>query len=296
MNITPLFFSGAAALAGVVGWPVAHSLSPAIHNHWLKQHGIDGVYVPLAVAPDHLPAALRALPHLGFRGVNVTVPHKEAALAVMDTVTPVASRIGAVNTVVVQADGTLLGHNTDAEGFAQSLHHGHPGWQPERGPAVVLGAGGAARAVVVALLDAGVPSVVVTNRSRDRADALAAAVGGPVTVADWAEREAVLADAAVLVNTTALGMTGQPPLEMDLARLPETAVVTDIVYSPQETRLLRQAADRGNPAVEGIGMLLHQAVPGFRAWFGVDVNVTPGLRKQVLHSREQPPGKVVATV
>lgn len=277
--------SGKARLAGVMGWPVEHSLSPRLHGYWLEQHGIDGAYVPLAVAPNDLPTALTALPALGFRGVNLTLPHKEQALNLCREVDDLARRIGAVNTIVVR-DGRLFGSNSDAFGFLENLKGGAPDWRAEAAPAVVLGAGGASRAVVVALADAGVPEVRLVNRTRERAEALAAALGplvdGALSVYGWDRREAALAEAGLVVNTTTLGMAGQPPLDLDLGALPVEAVVTDIVYTPLLTPLLQAARTRGNPLVDGLGMLLHQARPGFEAWYGVRPEVTPGLRDFVL--------------
>jgi shikimate dehydrogenase len=273
--------SGKARLAGVMGWPVEHSLSPRLHGYWLEQHGIDGAYVPLAVAPADLPTALTALPALGFRGVNLTLPHKEQALDLCQEVDDLARRIGAVNTIVVR-DGGLFGSNSDAFGFLENLKDGAPDWRAEAAPAVVLGAGGASRAVVAALADAGAPEVRLVNRTRERAEALATALGGALSVYDWDRREAALAEAGLLVNTTTLGMAGQPPLDLDLGALPVEAVVTDIVYAPLMTPLLQAARTRGNPLVDGLGMLLHQARPGFEAWFGVRPEVTPGLRDFVL--------------
>jgi shikimate dehydrogenase len=274
--------SGRARLAGVMGWPVAHSLSPRLHGHWLRRYGIDGAYVPLPVRPEHLESALSALPALGFAGTNLTIPHKEAAVPLVDRLSPAAERIGAVNTVVVEADGTLSGDNTDGFGFIASLSESEAGWHGAAGPAVVLGAGGAARAISVALLDAGAPAVRLVNRTRERARALANELGGPVHPVEWPGRSAVLADAALLVNTTSLGMKGQPPLDLALDALPPTALVTDVVYTPLITPLLALARARGNPVVDGLGMLLHQARPGFRAWFGVDPVVDRDLRAAVL--------------
>lgn len=268
-------------LAGVMGWPVSHSLSPRLHAHWLRRYGIDGAYVPLPVRPDDALSALRSLPLLGFRGCNVTVPHKEAALAAMDTVTPDAARIGAVNTVVVTDDGRLVGSNTDGFGFLQNLKTGTDRWQPHR-PVLVVGAGGAARAVVAALIDEGVPSVRVTNRTDGRARDLADALDGPVAPVPWADRADALGDIGLLVNTTTQGMTGQPPLDLTLDGLAADAVVTDLVYNPLETPLAAAARARGNAIVDGIGMLLHQARPGFAAWFGVDPTVDRPLREAVL--------------
>ncbi|MEI6558556.1 MAG: shikimate dehydrogenase [Rhodospirillaceae bacterium] len=275
-----MILSGKARLAGVIGWPVGHSRSPRLHGYWLETCGIDGAYLPLAVSPERLADAIRALPALGFRGANVTVPHKEAALRLMDRVDPVAARIGAVNTIVVGADGTLEGRNTDAYGFMTNLRQGASGWRPAAGPALVLGAGGAARAVVAALVDAGVPEVRLYNRTRAKAEALACAIGGPIRVVPDPDP----AGAGLLVNTTTLGMAGQPPLDLDLTGLPLTAVVTDIVYTPLITPLLAAARARGNPSVDGLGMLLHQAVPGFEAWFGLRPEVTPELRAFVLNA------------
>lgn len=274
--------TGAARIAGVVGWPVAHSLSPRLHGYWLKHYGIDGAYVPLPVRPEDLTDALRALPKLGFAGSNVTVPHKQAALEAMDDLDEAAGRIGAVNTVVIGGDGRLEGRNTDAFGFIENLREAAPDYRAGQGPAVVLGAGGAARAVVAALLDAGAPEVRIVNRSRARAEALAADFGSGCAALPWSEREAALTEAALLVNTTLLGMSGQPALDLPLDRLPVQAVVNDVVYDPLETALLAAARRRGNRAVDGLGMLLHQARPGFEAWFGVAPEVTPALREAVL--------------
>jgi shikimate dehydrogenase len=276
------YLSGRARLAGVMGWPVGHSLSPRLHGHWLRRHRVDGAYLPLAVPPDRLAQALRALPALGFRGCNLTIPHKEAALALVDRATPLASRVGAVNTVVVEPDGTLSGDNTDGFGFLASLAAGAPRWRADAGPAVVLGAGGAARAVAVSLLDAGAPEVRLLNRTPDRARSLVRELEGPVVAVPWSERATALSGAALLVNTTSLGMAGQPPLVLALDALSRTALVTDVVYSPLITPLLAVARSRGNPVVDGLGMLLHQARPGFRAWFGTDPTVDDELRTVVL--------------
>ncbi len=274
--------SGRARVAGVIGWPVGHSRSPRLHGHWLERYGIDGAYVPLAVPPEGLEQALRALPLLGFRGCNITVPHKEAALGLVDRRDPAAERIGAVNTVVIAPDGALAGSNTDGPGFIGNLRAARPDWRGAAGPAVVIGAGGAARAVVAALADTGVPELRLINRTDGRARTLAAALGDPVRAVPWAERAAALDGAALLVNTTTQGMTGQPPLDLDLAVLPRAALVTDIVYTPLVTPLLAAAAARGNPVVDGLGMLLHQARPGFEAWFGVPPVVDEALRAAVL--------------
>lgn len=268
--------SGHARLAGVLGWPVSHSRSPRLHGYWLETLGIDGAYLPLPVHAVDFAAAVRSLAALGFRGANVTIPHKQAAFEVCDVVDATARRAGAVNTLVFR-DGRIEGSNTDGFGFLETVRDQAPGWQPADGPAVLLGAGGAARAIAAALLDAGCPLVTLVNRSRDRAEALARDLGGPITVAEAPP----LAGAALLVNTTSLGMQGHPPLEIDLAPLPAAAVVADIVYVPLETALLTAARERGLRAVEGLGMLLHQARPGFEAWFGVSPRVDPALRDLV---------------
>lgn len=276
-----MILSGSAKLAGVMGWPIGHSRSPRLHGYWLDRYGIDGAYVPLAVAPEKLDAALRALPALGFRGVNLTLPHKEAAVGICDAVTAQARRIGAVNTIVVGDDGQLQGSNTDAYGFLENLTQGS-GWQPSDGPVVLLGAGGAARGLAVALVDAGVKQLRILNRTQARAETLAADIGPAASAAAWDDRNEALDGAALLVNSTTLGMVGQPPLEVDLSRLPASAVVNDIVYAPLETPLLADARARGNPVVDGLGMLLYQAQPGFEAWFGTRAEVDAGLRDFVL--------------
>ena len=266
--------------AGVIGWPVAHSRSPLLHGFWLRQHGIAGAYLPFPVQPGRVETALRGLAALGFAGCNVTVPHKEAALAAVDRAGDLARRIGAANLVVVQPDGSLEGRNTDAYGFVENLRQMQPGWQAARGPAVVLGAGGSARAVVAALADEGAPDIRLLNRTRDRAEQLQA-LGGAVRTLDWERRAAALEGAALLVNTTSLGLRGQPSLDLDLAALPADAVVADLVYVPLETPLLAAARARGNKVADGLGMLLHQAVPSFAAWFGVTPEVTAELRAAV---------------
>lgn len=277
-----MILSGKARVAGVMGWPVGHSRSPRLHGYWLRQYGIDGTYIPLPVPPDRIEQAIRTLPALGFRGCNVTVPHKEAVFRCVDVLDEAARRMKAVNTIIVQPDGTLEGRNTDGYGFMANLSDGAPSWRADAGPAVVLGAGGAARAVVLGLLDAGVPAVRLINRTAAKAEDLAADLGAAITVIPWDQRGPALADAALLVNTTTLGMQGQPALDLDLARLPPRSVVTDIVYTPLLTPLLQAAQARGNPVVDGLGMLLHQARPGFAAWFGQMPAVTPDLRRFVL--------------
>jgi shikimate dehydrogenase len=274
--------TGRALKAGVMGWPIGHSRSPALHGWWLAQYRIDGTYVPMAVRPGDLAAALRALPILGFAGCNLTIPHKEAALAIVDRVDPLARRIGAVNTIVVDDDGALEGRNTDAYGFIASLRAAQPAWSARRGPAVLIGAGGSARALIVALLEDAAPEIRVVNRTLARAEALAAEFGKLIRPVAWTERGEALGEAALLVNTTSQGMTGEAALDLPLDRLPLAAIVNDIVYAPLETPLLAAARRRGNKVVDGLGMLLHQARPGFTAWFGVEPEVTAELRAAVL--------------
>ena len=267
--------------AGLIGWPVFQSRSPALHRYWLDRHGIPGAYLPMPVQPGQLEAALRGLRALGFAGCNVTVPHKEEAARLVDRLDPVAQRMGAVNLVAVAADGSLSGFNTDGYGFIQNLRDGLAGWHGGAGPAMVLGAGGGARSAVASLLDEGAPEVRVANRTRARADALAAAFGPRVHALDWADRHMALAGCALLVNTTTQGMVGQPALGLDLTALPPQALVCDIVYNPLDTPLLAEARARGNPVVNGLGMLLHQARPAFEAWWGVLPEVTLELRAVV---------------
>ena len=264
-------------LAGVMGWPVAHTRSPAIHNHWIAQYGLKGAYVQLPVQPQNLEAAIRGLPALGFAGCNITVPHKVNAMQLMDTLHPAARRVAAINTVVVQADGSLLGMNNDGYGYIQSLRDAQPGWRGDAGPALVVGAGGAARAIVVALLDEGVPEVRLCNRTQEKAQALKDAFGDRVTVVPWADRNSAMAWVRLLVNTTTQGMHGQPALDVALDDLPAEALVSDAIYIPLETPLLAAARQRGHQTVNGLGMLLNQARPAFQAWFGVQPELTPGL-------------------
>jgi shikimate dehydrogenase len=276
-----MILSGRAKLAGIVGWPVSHSRSPRVHGYWLRHHRIDGAYLPLPIRPEAFEHGLRMLAAFDFRGVNVTIPHKEAALAACDEVDDQARRLGAVNTIVVR-DGRLEGSNTDVFGFLENLGQGAPHWRAGEAPAVVVGAGGAARAVAAALLDAAVPEIRLVNRTRSRAESVAKSLSGPLRVVDWGDRARALSRARLLVNATSLGMVGQPPLDLDLSELPREAVVNDIVYVPLETPLLAEAARRGHRVVDGLGMLLHQARPGFEAWFGVKPEVTDDLRRYVM--------------
>jgi shikimate dehydrogenase len=269
--------SGKSRLAGILGWPVSHSRSPRLHGFWLARHGIDGAYVPLPVRPERFESAVHGLVDLGFAGANVTIPHKEAAFALCDTVSEVARRAGSVNTLVFR-DGRIEGTSTDGFGFLESIREQAPGWRASDGPAVVLGAGGAVRSVAAALLDAGCPLLTLVNRTPARAEAIARELGGPIAVATTPPMDG----AALLVNGTSLGMAGEPPLAIDLAPLPQGAVVADMVYVPLETPLLAAARARGLRAVDGLGMLLHQARPGFEAWFGVPPSVDAKLRGFVL--------------
>jgi shikimate dehydrogenase len=268
-------------LAGVIGWPVAHSRSPRLHGYWLAHYGIAGTYVPLPVAPGRVADALKGLAALGFAGCNVTIPHKREAMQIVDDVDPLAQRIGAVNTIVVGADGRLSGFNTDGYGFVESLREARKDWGADAGPAVVLGAGGGARAIVVTLIAEGARDIRLLNRTPERAEELAAAAGPQVRVLPWDQRAAALDGAALLVNTTSQGMIGQKPLDIALDALPKTALVSDIVYNPLITPLLAAARARGNTAVDGLGMLLHQARPAFRAFYGVMPEVTADLRKEI---------------
>jgi shikimate dehydrogenase len=268
--------SGHARISGIAGWPVTYSRSPRLHGFWLQRHGIDGAYVPLPIRPGDLPSAARGLLAAGFAGANVTIPHKLAAFEICDTVDDTARRAGAVNTLVFR-DGKIAGSNTDGYGFVANLQ-AH-GVDPTAGPALLLGAGGSARAVAAALLDAGAV-VTLSNRTHARAEALARDLPG-LRIVDWNARAAALRDHALVVNTTPLGMVGHDPLELDLSGASASLVVADNVYVPLETPLLAAARARGLRCVEGLGMLLHQAVPGFQAWFGVKPDVDEELRRFV---------------
>ena len=268
-------------LAAVMGWPVGHSRSPVLHNYFFRHYGLKGTYVPLAVRPDDLEPALRALRPLGFSGCNLTIPHKERALAIVDEVDPVARRIGAISCVVVRSDGSLWGTNNDAYGFVHNILQHRPEWRADAGPVAIIGAGGGARAVAWSLAERGARDIRVVNRTLARAKALAQEFDSPMKVMAWDDRHRALEGAAMLVNTTSQGMVGQTPLDLDLDALPTSALVTDIVYAPLETPLLAAARRRGNPTVDGLGMLLHQARPAWKAWFGLEPEVTPELRALV---------------
>ena len=266
--------------ACVIGWPISHSRSPLIHGYWLKRYGIDGEYGRMPVAPHDLRAFLNGLARNGLIGCNVTQPHKEAAFRAVSIADEATARLGVVNTVYLR-DGTAWGTSTDGEGFLASLAAGCLGWSTRGRGIVILGAGGAARAIVAALADAGAGEIVVVNRTAARSEELRRDFGPVIKPTAWSDAFAALAGADLLVNTTSLGMIGQPPLELDLSSLPKQALVTDIVYTPLETNLLARARARGNPVIPGLGMLLHQAVRGFELWFGVRPGVTRELHDLV---------------
>lgn len=269
-------------LAGVIGHPIAHSRSPALHGYWLRRYGLKGHYIPIDIAPLDLTELIRTLPRLGFVGLNVTIPHKEAILQIADIVTDRAALIGAANTLIFRKDGKIHADNTDGSGFVANLRQNAPQWNPSSGPAVVLGAGGAARAVIAALIEVGVPEVRLANRTRPRADALRSDFGAKVFVHEWVQAGNILDDAVTVVNTTSLGMTGKPDLRVPLDRLNPQALVTDLVYTPLKTQLLIDAEALGCVVVDGLGMLLHQAAPGFERWFGVRPEVDEATRRAVL--------------
>jgi shikimate dehydrogenase len=269
-------------LAGVIGSPIAHSKSPRLHRHWLAKYGIAGDYVPLHVEKDDLREVLRALPKMGFVGANVTIPHKVAALDIADQVSDRATLIGAANTLIFHEDGKIIADNTDGYGFLANLKQGAPGWRPDLGPAAVLGAGGAARAVIVSLLDAGVPEILLANRTRTKADVLRSEFGSRVRVFEWVQAGNMIEAATTVVNTTSLGMVGSPELRVPLDGLQPRTVVTDLVYNPLRTHLLDEAEKAGCTVVDGLGMLLHQGVPGFERWFGVRPEVDQVTRDAVL--------------
>ncbi|SPF79443.1 shikimate dehydrogenase [Pseudoprimorskyibacter insulae] len=269
-------------LAGVIGSPIAHSKSPRLHGHWLRTLGIRGHYIPMEIMPDDLESALRMLPKLGFVGLNVTIPYKEKALEIADLVTDRATLIGAANTLIFRPDGQIHADNTDGYGFIQNIRQTLPDWKADAGTAVVLGAGGAARAVLASLLDAGTQRIILSNRTRIRADNLKDEFGKRVEVVDWVHVGNAIEDAVLLVNTTSLGMVGKAEMRIPLDGLRPGTVVSDLVYTPMMTKLLQTAKDKDCRIVDGVGMLLHQAVPGFERWFGVRPEVTEDLRRVVL--------------
>ena len=269
-------------LAGVIGNPIAHSKSPRLHKHWLRRYGIAGDYVPLHVTEDDLAQVIRTLPRMGFVGCNITIPHKVAVMQIADQVSDRAILIGAANTLIFRKDGRIHADNTDGYGFLANLRAGAPDWRPDAGPAVVLGAGGAARAVIASLLESGVPQILLTNRTRTRADDLRAEFGTRITVVDWVQAGNIIEEAATIVNTTSLGMTGHTELRVPLDGLHAGQTVTDLVYNPLRTRLLAEAEAAGCVTVDGLGMLLHQAVPAFERWFGQRPEVDDDARAAVL--------------
>lgn len=269
-------------LAGVIGSPIAHSKSPALHTHWLKTLGIAGHYIPIDVAQEDLEHIVKTLPKMGFVGVNVTVPYKEKVMAFADLVTDRAALIGSANTLIFRKDGKIHADNTDSYGFIQNLRQKAPDWDPKAGPAAILGAGGAARAVIAALVEVGVPEILISNRTKARAETLRADFGNRLRVVDWVQAGNMLEDAATVINTTSLGMVGKPPLRVPLDGLQKGALVTDLVYAPLMTHLLTEANEAGCVTVDGLGMLLHQAVPAFERWFGVRPQVTDETRAAVL--------------
>jgi shikimate dehydrogenase len=268
-------------LAGVMGWPVMHSRSPMFHNYWFTKHGLAGAYVPLAIRPEGLAPALRALHPLGFSGCNLTIPHKQEAMKIVDEVDALAKSIGAISCVVVHPDGSLTGTNNDCYGFINSVKHEQPGWRADAGPVVVIGAGGGSRAVCYGLAREGAKEIRLVNRSLDRARTVAAELGGPIRALSWEERNDALEGAAMVVNTTSCGMVGQPALDIRLDKLPKTALAADIIYIPLETPFLAAARKRGNRTINGLGMLLNQGRPAWKAWFGIEPEVTPELRAMV---------------
>jgi len=269
-------------LAGVIGNPVSHSRSPRLHGYWLRVHGITGHYVPLEVTQDDLEEAISMLPRLGFVGVNVTIPHKERVLGMAHSITDRAALIGAANTLIFRRDGRIHADNTDGAGFLANLRQTVPDWQPEAGPAAVFGAGGAARAVIAALLEAGVPHIMIANRTRARAEALRGTFGPRLSVHDWVGAANMLDEALTVVNTTSLGMVGKPAFKVPLDGLLPQAVVADLVYTPLRTALLERAAEKGCRTADGLGMLIHQAAPGFERWFGVRPEVDEKTRAVIL--------------
>jgi len=269
-------------LAGVIGSPISHSKSPQLHRHWLSTYGLRGYYIPIDVAYEDLENVLRMMPKMGFVGANVTIPYKEKVLELADQITDRATLIGAANTLIFRKDGRVIADNTDGFGFLENIRQNVPDWDPTVGPAAVLGAGGAARAVVAALSEVGVSEIILSNRTRVRADRLKQDFGKRVRVVDWVQAGNILEDAALVVNTTSLGMVGKPELRVPLDGLQKGAVVTDLVYAPLKTQLLLRAEEAGCRVVDGLGMLLHQAVPGFERWFGIRPAVDAATRAAAL--------------
>jgi shikimate dehydrogenase len=274
--------AGDFILAGVMGWPIAQSRSPILHNYWIEKYKLSGRYVPLAVRPERLPDAIRGLPALGFRGCNLTMPHKQYAMTMVDSLTETAKRIGAVNCIVVGEDGKLSGTNNDGNGYVLSVQEVAPQWKPDDGPIAMLGAGGAARAIIVALLERGASEIRLINRTFDKAERLAKEFGAAIRPIAWDKRGDAIGEVALLINATNQGMSGNPPLEISLDKLSSRTLVSDLIYVPPETPLLTAAKARGNVIINGLGMLLHQARPAFQAWFGVMPEITPDLRAAIM--------------
>ena len=269
-------------LAGVIGSPIAHSRSPRLHTHWLKRYGIAGHYIPMDVSQNNLREVLSALPKAGFVGVNVTIPHKETVLAMADVVTDRAALIGAANTLIFRKDGRIHADNTDGYGFIANLRQNAPDWNPTTGPAAVIGAGGAARAVIASLIEVGTPEIRIANRTRARAEALRQEFGAKVIVHDWVQAGNMMESAITVVNASSLGMEGKAEFRIPLDALSKNAVVNDLVYTPLRTRLLEDAAEIGCTTVDGLGMLIHQAAPAFERWFGTRPEVDQETRDIVL--------------
>ncbi len=274
--------AGEFLLAGVMGWPISQSRSPVMHNYWIEKYKINGRYVPLAVQPERLPDAIRGLPALGFRGCNLTMPHKQFAMTMVDTLTDTAKRIGAVNCIVVEPDGRMWGTNNDGNGYVLSVQEVAPQWKPSDGPIAILGAGGAARAIIVALIERGATEIRLINRTFDKAAQLAKEFGAAIKPIAWEKRSDAINDVALLTNATNQGMIGKPALEISLDRLSKQTLVSDLIYVPPETPFLAAAKARGNVTINGLGMLLHQARPAFEAWFGVLPEITPELRATIM--------------
>ncbi len=268
--------------AGVIGNPIGHSLSPKLHSYWLKRYGLQGSYTALEVAEDALEKTLRDLPAKGYIGANVTIPYKVSVIQFADNITDRATLIGAANTLIFKEDGRVFADNTDGYGFMANLRQNAPGWDAKAGPAAIFGAGGATRAIIVALADAGVPEIIISNRTRPKAEALRAEFGARVTVVDWVQADMMLESANIVINATSLGMTGGQDFKTSLDRLRPETVVTDIVYTPLHTAFLKAAEQRGCMIVDGLGMLLHQGVPGFERWFGQRPEVDENTRRAVL--------------
>ena len=269
-------------LAGVMGWPISQSRSPILHNYWINKYKLNGRYVPLAVRPERLTDAIRGLPALGFRGCNLTMPHKQMAMTMVDSLTDTAKRIGAVNCIVVGDDGKMSGTNNDGNGYVLSVQEVVPSWKPDIGPIAILGAGGAARAIIVAMLERGAKEIRLINRTYEKAEQLAKDFGAAIKPMRWEKRAGAIADVALLTNATNQGMTGKPPLDISLDKLSKQTIVSDLIYVPPETPFLAAARGRGNVTVNGLGMLLHQARPAFQAWFGAMPEITQDLRDAIM--------------